>query len=119
NLGDLHDQAFFQGLAPGQLLVQDKHATTQDQVYALQTSDGGALTFYDLSATVTVSTIYGQLFSLKYSGFISGSQQDANFEVKYSEQFAVYEPAGAQAQPRVLAENSGPVSAECGGGPCT
>jgi hypothetical protein len=119
NLGDLHDQAFFQGLAPGQLDVQDTHATTPDRVYALQTTGGGALVFYDLSATLTISTVSGQLFSLKYSGFISGSQKDANFEVNYREQFAVYEPAGAPVQPQVVAENSGPMSAECGGGPCT
>jgi hypothetical protein len=118
NLGILHDEAFFQGLAPGQLLVQDTHTTTPDPVYALRTTDGGALAFYDLSATLTISTLYGQLFSLKYSGFISGTQQDANFEVGYREQFAVYEPAGPSAAPQVVAENSGPVSAQCGGGPC-
>ena len=118
NLGALHDQAFFEGQAPGQLLVQVVHATTADPVYALRTAGGGALVFYDLSATMTISTIYGQLFSLKYSGFISGSQHDANFEVNYSEEFVVYEPAGAQAAPQVVAENSGPVSAQCGGGPC-
>jgi hypothetical protein len=118
NLGDLHDQAFFQGLAPGQVDVQDTHATTPDRVYALQTTGGGALVFYDLSATLTISTVYGQLFSLKYSGFISGSQKEANFAVQYREQFAVYEPAGASVEPQVVAENSGPVSAECGGGPC-
>jgi hypothetical protein len=119
NLGDLHDQAFFQNLQPGQVNVQDMHATTPDRVYALQTTGGGALVFYDLSATVTISTVYGQLFSVKYSGFISGSQKDSNFEVEYREQFAVYEPAGAAVMPQVVAENSGPVSAECGGGPCT
>jgi hypothetical protein len=119
NLGDLHDQAFFQGLAPGQLEVQDVHATTADPVYALQTTGGGALVFYDLSATLTISTLYGQLFSVKYSGFISGTQKDANFEVEYREQFAVYEPAGAPVEPQVVAENSGPMAAKCGGGPCT
>jgi hypothetical protein len=119
NLGVLHDQAFFEGLdAQGQLLVQVLHATTSDPVYALRTADGGALVFYDLSATMTISTIYGQLFSVKYSGFISGSEQDAAFQVNYSEEFAVYEPAGAQAAPQVVAEVSGPVSANCGGGPC-
>jgi hypothetical protein len=119
NLGDLHDQAFFQGLAPGQLNVQDMHATTADRVYALQTTGGGALVFYDISATLTISTVYGQLFSLKYSGFITGTQQDSNFEVEYREQFAVYEPVGTPATPQVVAENSGPMSARCGGGPCT
>jgi hypothetical protein len=119
NLGDLHDQAFFLGQAPGQLDVQDTHSTTSDRVYALETAGGGGLVFYDLAATLTISTIYGQLFRLKYSGFISGSQQDANFEVLYREQFVVYEPPGTPARPQVVAENSGPVAAECGGGPCT
>jgi hypothetical protein len=118
NLGVLHDKAFFEGQAPGQVVVQVVHATTADPVYALRTADGGALVFYDLSATMTISTVYGELFSVKYSGFISGSQKDANFEVNYSEQFVVYEPPGASVAPRVLAENSGPVSAQCGGGPC-
>jgi len=117
NLGVLHDQAFFEGLAQGQLLIQVVHATTADPVYALRTADGGALVFYDLSAKMTIRA-YGQLFSLKYSGFISGTQQDADFEVNYSEDFVVYEPAGAQASPQVVAEISGPVSAQCGGGPC-
>lgn len=118
NVGDFHDQSFFNNQAPGQLLVQDRHSTNSDPVYALKTSDGGALAFYDTSAQLLVSTTFGQLFSLKYSGFISGTQKDANFEINYREQFAVYEPPGTPAKPQVIAEYSGPVSAECGGGPC-
>jgi hypothetical protein len=98
--------------------VIDVHYASPDQVFALRTAGGGALVFYDLNATMSMGAPFGDSFTVRYSGFLSGKQSATSFDVNYNEQFAVYEPPGASAKPRVLAQFSGPVSAECDGAKC-
>ncbi|HEX3648704.1 MAG TPA: hypothetical protein VHV49_09750 [Pseudonocardiaceae bacterium] len=118
---DLHDRSVFLANGKGEISVSNRHATTTDTVYALRTSDGGALVFYDLSAVMLLSPGPGfaGLFSIDYPDLITkGKNEDASFEVNYREQFAVDEPQGTPAKPQVVAQFSGAVSASCGGGPC-
>jgi hypothetical protein len=122
NLVDLHDESFWSKSMPQGSSQSVLHATTSDPVYALRTTDGGALVFYDLTADLTLGAPYGGMMgmiTIRVPGFLNGKEKpQASFSIHYGEQFAVYEPPGRPASPRVVADNSGPVSAECGGGPC-
>jgi hypothetical protein len=117
-VADLHDRSVFTAHGKGELAITNRHAATTDPVYALRTTDGGVLVFYDLSAAMTLSPAPGLagLFSVDYPDLITkGKNEDASFEVDYREQFAVQETRGA---PRVVAQEGGAVGATCGGGPC-
>jgi hypothetical protein len=120
-VADLHDRSVFNSHGKGELTITNHHATTSDQVYALRTTGGGALVFYDLSAAMVLSPGAGfaGLFSIDYPDLITkGKNEDASFEVDYREQFAVYEPQGTPARPQVVAQSGGAVGASCGGGHC-
>ena len=118
-LADLHDRAVFNQHGKGELTIVNHHATTSDQVYALRTTDGGVLVFYDLTADMVLGTGFGVPFSIDYPDLITkGKNEDASFEVDYREQFAVYEPQGTPARPRVVGQFGGAVGASCGGGHC-
>lgn len=118
---DLHDRSVFNSHGSGEIAITNRHTATSDPVYALRTTDGGALVFYDLSASMVLSPATGLagLFSIDYPDLITkGRNQDASFEVDYREQFAVDEPPGTPAKPVVVAQLGGATSATCGGGPC-
>lgn len=122
NLNDVHDLAFWRKTMPRGSSQTDLYTTTSDPVYALRTTDGGALVFYDLRASLTLGAPYGGamgLMTIHVPGFLNGKERpQASFQINYGDQFAVYEPPGKPAQPKVVATASDPVSAECGGGPC-
>ncbi|HEX5116851.1 MAG TPA: hypothetical protein VFW65_16795 [Pseudonocardiaceae bacterium] len=118
---DLHDRSVFTSHGSGEIAITNRHTATSDPVYALRTTDGGALVFYDLSASMVLSPAgaFAGLFSIDYPDLITkGKNQDASFEVDYREQFAVDEPQGTPAKPAVVAQFGGASAATCGGGPC-
>jgi hypothetical protein len=113
------DQKFFQGQLPSGSTELVSHQTTADPVYALRTTSGGVLVFYDLTASLTLGAPFAQPFAITIPGIFDGKQQDTSYQVNYDEQYAVYEPPGASAKPVILANYSGQVSGECDGGPCS
>ncbi len=118
-LGDLSDTSFWKSHMPSGSSVLDSHQTTTDQIYALRTTSGGALVFYDLTASLVLGAPFAQPFSITIPGFFNNSQQSTSFQLNYVDQFAVYEPPGSSASPQVLADETGPVSSECAGAPCS
>jgi hypothetical protein len=87
-------------------------------VFALRTTDGGALVFYDLTASLLLGTPDAEPFSITIPGIFNGKVQRPVFTVNYYEQFAVSETRGSGAKPRVVANDSGPVGGTCDGGDC-
>jgi hypothetical protein len=118
-LGDESDTTFWKSHMPSGSSVLDSHQTTTDQIYALRTTGGGALVFYDLTASLVLGAPFAQPFSITIPGFFNNSQQSTSFQLNYVDQFAVYEPPGSSASPQVVADETGPVSGECDGGPCS
>jgi hypothetical protein len=118
-LGDESDTSFWRSHMPSGSSVLDSHQTTTDQIYALRTTNGGALVFYDLTASLTLGAPGAQPFSITIPGFFTSSQQSTSFTLNYVDQFAVYEPPGSPASPQVVADETGPVSSECDGAPCS
>jgi hypothetical protein len=117
-LGDESDASYWKAHMPAGSSVLDSHQTTTDQIYALRTTTGGVLAFYDLTASLTLGAPFAQPFSITIPGYFNNSQQSTSFQLNYVAQFAVYEPPGASTSPQVLADETGPVSGECAGAPC-
>lgn len=109
SLTDRSDTAFWSKHMPLGSSVIDSHQTTTDQVYALRTSGGGVLAFYDLTASLTL----GAPFAITIPGFFDGKKQSTSFTLNYLDQFVVYEPSGPDATPQVLATQTAMVSGEC------
>jgi len=118
SLGDLSDKKFWHSHLPAGSTDLDQHQATADPVYALRTANGGALVFYDLTASLTLGVPDAQTFAITIPGIFNGKEQARSFQVNYGDQFAVYEPPGPSGVPTVLANDSGPESGECDGGPC-
>jgi hypothetical protein len=118
-LGDESDTSFWRSHMPSGSSVLDSHQTTPDQIYALRTTSGGVLVFYDLTASLTLGTPDAQSFSITIPGFFNNSEQSTSFTLNYDDQFAVYEPPGTSPTPQVVADETGPVSGECDGAPCS
>lgn len=119
SLADLSDRSYFHGNMPSGSTQTDTHQTTADPIFALRTTGGGVLVFYDLTASLTLGAPFAQPFTVKIPGIFNGTEHETSFMVNYDEQYAVYEPPGPSAEPQVLANWSGPVSGECDGGPCS
>jgi hypothetical protein len=117
-LGDLGDVGFWKKRMPAGSTVRDVHATTEDEIFALRTTNGGALVFYDLSSSLLLATPNAAPFTLKIPGIFDGKQMARTFTENWNDQFAVYEPPGTLAHPTVLATDTAPVSGECDGAPC-
>jgi hypothetical protein len=117
-LGDLHDKAFWHSRLPSGSTQLDQHQVTTDPVYALRTTDGGALVFYDITAALTLAAPDATPFTMTIAGIFDGKDSMRAAQVNYDDQFVVYEAAGASAAPTVIANYSGAVSGECDGGPC-
>ena len=118
DLGDLNDKKFWHSHMPSGSTQLDQHQVTTDPVYALRTTDGGALVFYNLTASLTIGTPGAVPFTMTMVGIFDGKDSMRAADVNYDDQFAVYEAAGASATPTVIANYSGAVSGECDGGPC-
>jgi hypothetical protein len=106
SLADEKDQAFWQAHLPAGSTDTDQHAATADQAFALRTTGGGALVFYDISARLTLAAPGGQSMRIEIPGFYSGGVVNSA-EVSYVEQFAAFDPPRGQGSPRVVADNSG------------
>jgi hypothetical protein len=117
-LGDLHDKTFWRSRLPSGSTQLDQHEVTTDPIYALRTTDGGALVFYDLTAALTLAAPDATPFTMTIPGIFDGKDSMRAAQVNYDDQFVVYEAAGASAAPTVIANYSGAVSGECDGGPC-
>lgn len=118
SLADLHDKAFWHSHFPPGSSQLDQHQLTTGPVYALRTTDGGVLVFYNLTAALTLGAPYAAPFTITIDGIFDGKDSMNSAQVNYDDQFAVYEAAGASATPTVIANYSGAVSGECDGGPC-
>jgi hypothetical protein len=105
NLADLRDEAYFSGKLPVGSTDTDKHSTS-GRIFALKTVGGGVLTFYALTAQLTLAPPPGQTFQVSIPGFYSSSQTLRSATVGYAEQFATYIPPD-QASPQILADASG------------
>jgi len=105
NLADLQDEAYFSGKLPAGSTDTDKHSAS-GRVFALKTVGGGVLTFYALTAQVTLAPPPGQTFQVSIPGFYSASQTLTSATIGYAEQFATYIPPD-QASPQILADASG------------
>jgi hypothetical protein len=117
-LGDLHDKAFWHSRLPPGSTQLDQHQVSPGSIYALRTTDGGALIIYNLAASLTLAAPDATPFTMTIAGIFDGKDSMRSAQVNYDEQFAVYEAAGASATPAVIAHESGAVSGECDGGPC-
>jgi hypothetical protein len=118
DLGDLNDKKFWHSHMPSGSTQLDQHQVTTDPVYALRTTDGGALVFYNLTASLTIGAPDAVPFTMTIDGIFDGKDSMRAADVNYDDQFVVYEAAGASATPTVIANYSGAVSGECDGGPC-
>jgi hypothetical protein len=118
DLGDLHDKAFWHSRLPPGSTELDQHQVSPGPIYALRTTDGGALIFYNLTASLTLGAPNAIPFTMTIAGIFDGKDSMRSAQVNYDDQFAIYEAAGAAATPTVIANLSGAVSGECDGGPC-
>ena len=105
NLADLRDGAYLSGRLPAGSTGTDKHSAW-GRVFVLKTAGGGVLTFYALTAQLTLAPPTGQTFQVSIPGFYSASQTLTSATVEYAEQFATYIPPD-QASPQILADASG------------
>jgi hypothetical protein len=104
---DQKDQAFWAARLPRGARDTDRHQVTQEGIYALRTQGGGALVFYSLSATLTLTAPPGQPMALQIPGYYSSGSPVTTATVPYADQFAAYiGPPGSPAA-EVLAESSG------------
>lgn len=117
-LGDLHDKAFWHSHFPPGSTQLDEHQVIPSPIYALRTTDGGVLVFYNLTAGLTLGAPNAVPFTITIDGIFDGKDSMRAAQVNYDDQFVVYEASGASAAPTVIANYSGAVSGECDGGPC-
>lgn len=106
---DQKDQAFWRSQLPASMTVTVRHFVGGDGVYALRTQDGGALVFYSLGATLTLTPPPGQSMQLNIPGFYSPSDPVSSAApVPYEDQFAaVVPPRGQAGGVSVVAQLSG------------
>src|SRR5487761_1075421 len=105
-LADVQDLAFWRTRLPAGSVVSDSHATTRGRVFALRTTDGGALVFYDLTATLTLAPPKGTTFRIRIPGIFPGRHRLTSARIRYDEQFASYDPPKGRTGMRVVAEVS-------------
>ena len=104
---DQKDQAYWAVRVPGGGGDTVRHSATPFGVYALRTQDGGALVFYSLTASLTLTAPGGRPMALQIPGYYSANSPVAAATVRYADQFAAYiAPSGGRAA-EVLAQNSG------------
>jgi hypothetical protein len=106
NLADRLDQQFWKQRLPT-TTVTDRHAPTADYVFALRTTDGGALVFYTDAAELTLAPPAGEALHLTIPGFYSSGQALKTAGIGYLEQFATYVPPRGGSGLRVVADYSG------------
>lgn len=106
-VADRTDERAWQRKAPT-LTITDRHApATAGQAFALRTADGGALVFYTVAATMTITPPAGSVFHLGIPGLQSSAQALRRAVLQYRDQFAAYDPPAGAGPPRVIADYSG------------
>jgi hypothetical protein len=109
NLADQGDQRFWRGKVSGGE-VTDTHAPGQGaegHEFALLTSGGGALVFYNDTASLTITPPAGSKLHLTVPGFYSPGQALSQAGMSYVEQFAAYDPPAGTGTLRIVADYSG------------
>ena len=109
NLQDLRDEQYWKaGNLPPGAAVTVTHAVSGNPVYALRTTDGGAVLLYDLTATMTFSAPPGDSLKIKVPGYLSPDRPVTSATLGYVDQFATYDPPrGSTAGPVVIASAGG------------
>lgn len=105
NLADLRGKAYFRAGLPAGSAVTGRHGAS-GLVFALKTTDGGALVFYQLTARLSLAPLPGQTIRLGIPGYYSPSQALTSAAVDYADQFASYIPPGSTG-PAIIADASG------------
>ena len=106
NLADMRDEAYFAAHLPPGSATGDRHLPG-GMVFAMQTIGGGALAFYSLTATVSLTPPPGQALEIGIPGYYTPAQpQTSTVTIRYVEQFAAYLPPG-HARAQLLADASG------------
>jgi hypothetical protein len=72
--------------------VTARHSGTAGRVFALRTSGGGALLFYDVAARLTLTAPAGATLKVTIPGYLSAGEGARQATVTYLEQFATYDP---------------------------
>jgi hypothetical protein len=109
DLRDLADEQYWRAghLPPGSVVFVT-HAASGNPVFALRTAGGGAVLFYDLTATMTVTAPPGGSIRIAVPGYYSARQPVTTAALSYVDQFATYDPPrGSPAGPLVIASVSG------------
>ena len=108
NLTDLKDDVFWRSGEGGATFdAADTHSVPADPVFALKTTDGGALLFYTVAAHLVLTPPDGDTISaLNIPGYYSPSSSAGltSAAVGYIEQFATYVPASGHSGRRVVAD---------------
>jgi hypothetical protein len=90
------------------LTITDRHApATAGQAFALRTTDGGALVFYTVADTMTITPPAGTVFRLDIPGLQSPAQPLRGAVLQFRDQFAAYDPPAGSGPPRIVADYSG------------
>jgi hypothetical protein len=105
-LSDLYDEGIAAKQLPAGSTISDTHSA-DGPVSGLQTVGGGVLTFFGLTAQLKLAAPTGQTFSLAKPGFYMPDQPLTSASIRYTDQFAVYLPAGQDSVPQVIADASG------------
>jgi len=106
NLADMRDEAYFAAHLPPGSAAGDRHSPG-GMDFAVQTTGGGALVFYSLSATVSLTPPPGQALEIGIPGYYTPARpQTSTVTIRYVEQFAAYLPPG-HARAQLLADASG------------
>jgi hypothetical protein len=105
NLADLYERTAIENQVPAGTTVTDTHSAP-GPVYALQ-AVGGTLAFFALTAQLSITAADGQpIEGISIPGYLSPGQRFTSAAFSYTDQFAVFIPAGT-GSPYVVADASG------------
>jgi hypothetical protein len=108
NLADDNDLASFKKNLSPRPSITSRHSATTSPVFALRTTNGGALLFYDVAAQLTLTAAPGSTLHAGIPGFASTTSQSSELTLNYLDQFAVTDPPAASGTPaQVIADYSG------------
>jgi hypothetical protein len=109
NLQDLRDAQYWRsGNLPAGSAVSLTHTAAGNPVFAFRAAGGGAVLFFDLTATMRLSAPPGNLIRVAIPGYYSSSHPVTSATLSYVDQFALYDPPGGTgADPVVIASIGG------------
>jgi hypothetical protein len=106
-LTDQNDKSFWSSRIPAGSTESLTHQAGSGPVFGLQTTNGGAILFYYLTAQLNLVPPAGNAFTLQIPGYYSSSQPVTSAQVPYIDQFAAYDPPKGQKGSSITADNSG------------